>query len=256
MKDRYFIESVRRGLQVLEAFNKETPSLTLTEIADSVGLDKSTVFRFAYTLEKLGYLRRDPETRRYYPGLKILRLGFTVLDNLGFSKIAKPFLRSLSLQCGETTNMVVREGNEIVYIARNRTQQIVNVNLQVGSRLPVYCTSMGKVVLVDMTRDDLIELLGEGPYSSLTPNTIVYPDDLMAELDKVRERGYAINDEELAIGLRSVAAPIRGVNGEIVAAINISVPCVRVTKAAMESDLAPMVMDAARQISNALGGES
>lgn len=255
MSDRYFIESVRRALQVLEAFTQETPCLTLTEIAEAVGLDKSTCFRFVFTLEKLGYLRRDLDSRRYHPGLKVLRLGFTVLDIIELSEVAKPFLKTLSERCGETTNMVVREGNEIVYIARNRTQQIVNVNLQLGSRLPVYCTSMGKAVLLDMTRDGLIRLLGEGPFPCLTPNTITHLDDLVAELAKVRELGYAINEEELAAGLSSVAAPIRGIEGTIIAAINISVPCARVSRGKMETELAPMVVETAHQISNALGGE-
>ena len=248
---RYYIEALGRGLQILEAFSKQ--SLSLTEVASTVGLDKSTVFRFVYTLEKLGYLDRDPETKRYRPGLKVLRLGFGVLNNLEMTQIAQPYLKALSAKCGETTNMTIRDGKEIVYVVRNKTQQVISVNLQLGSRLPAYCTSMGKAQLMDLSRDELRDLLGEGPYPVMGPNTITTLDALVAELDKVRQQGYAINDEEMAVGLRSVAAPVREADGQVAAAINISVPSARVSRQEMEMVLAPMVMNTAHQISLALG---
>jgi IclR family transcriptional regulator, pca regulon regulatory protein len=250
---RYYIESLGRGLQILEVFSDVSPSLSLTEIASAVKLDKSTVFRFVYTLEKLGYLERDPDTKRYRPGLKVLHLGFTALNSLEMAQIAQPYLKALSAKCGETTNMTVRDGAEIIYVARNKTQQIISVNLQLGSRLPVYCTSMGKAQLVELSRQDLYDLLGEGPYQKMGPNTITTLDNLVAELDKVRQQGYAINDEELTVGLRAVGAPIKGSEGRIVAAINISVPGARVSRQELEATLAPMVKETARQISLALG---
>jgi IclR family pca regulon transcriptional regulator len=250
---RYYIESLGRGLQILEVFSEASPSLSLTEIASTVGLDKSTVFRFVYTLESLGYLERDPETKRYRPGLKVLRLGFASLNSLEMAQVARPYLKALSDECGETTNMTVRDGAEIVYVARNKTQQIISVNLQLGSRLPVYCASMGKAQLIGLSRQELCDLLGEGPYPKMGPNTITTLDGLAAELDKVRQQGYAINDEELTVGLRSVGAPVRGAGGQVVAAINISVPSVRVSRQELEAILAPMVIDTARQISLALG---
>ena len=250
---RYYIEALGRGLQILEAFSEQSPSLSLTEIASTVGLDKSTVFRSVYTLENLGYLERDPETKRYRPGLKVLRLGFGVLNSLEMTQIARPYLKALSAKCGETTNMTIRDGKEIVYVVRNKTQQVVSINLQLGSRLPVYCASMGKAQLMDLSRDELRDLLGEGPYPVMGPNTITTLDALVAELDKVRQQGYAINDEEMALGLRSVAAPVREASGQVAAAINISVPSARVSRQEMEMVLAPMVMETAHQISLALG---
>lgn len=250
---RYYIEALGRGLQILEAFSEQSPGLSLTEITSTVGLDKSMVFRSVYTLEKLGYLERDPETKRYQPGLKVLRLGFAVLNNLEMTQIAQPYLKALSAECGETTNMTIRDGKEIVYVVRNKTQQIISVNLQLGSRLPVYCTSMGKAQLIDLSRDELRDLLGEGPYPVMGPNTITTLDALVTELDKVHQQGYAINDEEMAVGLRSVAAPVRGATRQLVAAINISVPSARVSRQELEMVLAPMVVDTARRISLALG---
>jgi IclR family transcriptional regulator, pca regulon regulatory protein len=255
MDNRYFIEALGRGLQVLEAFSEEDHSLTLTEISDAVALNKSTTFRFVYTLENLGYLERDPETKRYRPGLKVLRLGFVALNSLELAQIARPFLKALSKRCGETTNMTVRDGDQIVYVARNKTQQVISVNLQLGSRLPVHCTSMGKALLVDFSREELRQLLGEGPYPVMGPNTITTLNGLATELEQVRRRGYAINDEELTAGLRSVAAPVRARQSQVVAAINISIPSARASRQEMEQSLAAMALETASEISLALGAK-
>jgi IclR family transcriptional regulator, pca regulon regulatory protein len=253
---RYYVAALARGIQILEAFSKESPHLSLTEIAALAGMEKGTAFRFVYTLERLGYLTRDPETKRYRPGLKVMRLGFAALNSMGLRQIAQPYLKALSAQTGETANMTVREGAEVVYVARISTRQIIGINLSVGSRLPVYCTAMGKAQLIDLSRDELRDLLGEGPYPGLGPNTLTCLDALVAELDRVRRQGYAINDEELAAGLRSVAAPVRDGNGQIVAAINISVPSARVSRPELDSRLAPMVQASAAKISQALGTDS
>ncbi len=252
---RYYIEALDRGLRILEVFSETTPSLNLTDIASATQLSKSTAFRFTYTLEKLGYLKRDPETKHYRPGLKVLRLGFTALNSLEVSQVARPYLEILSKLCGETTNMTIRDGVEIIYVARNKTQQIVSVDLHLGSRLPVHCTSMGKVQLIDIPREKLKVLLGDKPFQKKAPNTITTFDELVSELNQVRQQGYATNDEELVAGLRSVAAPIRDHNNEIVAAINISIPVARSSRQKMDTVLAPMVMDTAHKISIALGSD-
>ncbi len=251
--DRYKIDSLARGLEILTLFTSGHSSLNLVEIVAATSLNKSRAFRILSTLEMLGYLERDAATRCYRPGLKALELGFTALNSLEVAEVAQPYLKALTQVCGETTNLSVRDGAEIIYVARIATQQILSVNLRRGSRLPAYCTSMGKAQLIDCSREELLDLLGEGPYRKLTLNTITCPTDLMAELDKIRRQGYAINDEELAMGLRSVAAPIRDYSSNIVAAINISVPSHRISRQALEEDLAPRVLDTARRISTALG---
>jgi IclR family pca regulon transcriptional regulator len=252
-KDQYYIEALGRGLSVLEAFCRESPSLSLTEIVGATGLNKSTAFRFTHTLEDLGFLERDPETKQYRPGLKVLRLGFTALNSLEMGQIAQPYLKALSARCGWTSNMTVRDEAEIVYVARNKTQQILSVDLHLGSRLPVYCTSMGKAQLIDLSYQDLRGLLGEGPYERRATNTITTLEALVVELNQVREMGYAVADEELTPGLRAVAAPVRGHTEQIVAAVNISVAGARVSREELENRLAPLVVDTARQISGALG---
>ena len=136
---RYFIEALHRGLRILEVFSKETPALTLVEIVEAVGLDKSTAFRFVYTLQTLGYLERDPESKRYRPGLKVLKLGFTAVNSLDVAQLARPYLKELSEKTDEATNMALRDGAEIVYVVRISPMQLVHINLHVGSRLPVHC---------------------------------------------------------------------------------------------------------------------
>ncbi len=225
----------------------------MTEIAADVGLTKSTAFRFTHTLEELGYLRRDPETKRYRPGTKVLRLGFTALNSLEMGQVAQPYLRALSERCGKTTNMTVRDEAEIVYVARNKTQQILALDLHLGSRLPIYCTSMGKAQLIDLSRPELRALLGDGPYQQRGPNTITTLEGLLDELADVRSQGYAVNDEELAPGLRSLAAPVRDHSGEIVAAINVSVLSMRISRQELENQFAPLVLETGRRISSALG---
>lgn len=250
---RYKIEALARGLEILSLFTTERPSLNLTEIVTATHLNKSTVFRLVATLVILGYLERIPTTRGYRPGLKVLHLGFAALNSLEISQIAQPYLKSLSNETGETTNMTIRDGADIIYVARNPSRHIISVNTQRGSRLPAYCTSMGKALLGDLSQQELFDLLGEGPYPKQGPNTITSLDALVSELERVRQQGFAINDEELATGLRSVAAPIRGPDRKVIAAINISVAGSRVTRQELESHLAPKIVDTARQISSALG---
>ena len=252
-RDDYHIEALERGLRVLEAFSLDSPSLSMTEIAEQTGLNKSTAFRVAHTLDVLGYLKRDPETKRYRPGLKVLRLGFSALNSLEMGQVAQPYLKALSSRCGWTSNMTVRDEADIVYVARNKTQQILSVDLHLGSRLPAYCTSMGKALLSDLARQELQDLMGAGPYERRGPNTITSLEELDAALVLVRARGYAVNDEELVAGLRAVAAPVRGHTNDVIAAINVSVPSVRVTLRQLERELAPLVVETAGQISLTLG---
>jgi IclR family pca regulon transcriptional regulator len=251
--DRYFIEALSRGLRVLEAFSAGRSELSLVEIAAAVGLNKSTAFRFVYTLEALGYLERDSQSKRYRPGLKTLRLGFTALRSLDVAEVARPYLKSLSEQTGEASSMSIRDGTEIIYVLRISPLQIVNLNLHLGSHLPVHCTSMGKAQLIDLSPDAVAGLLGEGPYEALTRHTITSLSALNKELAQIRQNGFAVNDEELTIGLRSVAAPIRNDEGQIVAACNISAASARVPRTDLEGRLAQMVLDSANLISKALG---
>jgi IclR family pca regulon transcriptional regulator len=252
-KSRYTIEALARGLEVLGLFTAERPALPLSEIVEALGLPKSSVFRILATLEQLGYLEHDPATRRYRPGLKVFQLGFAALAGLDIQQIARPHLERLALELDETASMAVLEGADIVYVERIRNRAIVGVMLGVGSHLPAHSASLGKVLLADLPAPELAERLGRASLARLTDHTIVDRGALQDELAQIRRRGYAISDQELAVGLRAVAAPVRDRSGRAVAAISISGPTATITSARLEQAIAPAVVATAQRISQALG---
>lgn len=250
----YVIESLQRGLHVLSLFNRERSALTLTEIVEATGLNKSTAFRVVNTLDSSGYLERDPDTRQYRPGLKVLQLGFSAISSLEFRQLARPYLRKLSEATGETTSLGVLDDLEVVYVDRIRSRQIiVGVVLGIGSRIPANCASMGKVLLAYLPPAELAQRIGQTPLTPCTPNSQVDLSILEAELIEVRQQRYATNDEELEIGLRAVAAPIWDDNQQVVAAINVSGSVRTISTERLLSELMPQVRDTAERISLALG---
>jgi len=252
-KSRNFIESLSRGLSILSILSESSTPLNLTELSHQLLLSKSTIQRLTFTLQRLGYLDRDGETKKFRPGPKVLSLGFAVMRNLDLKKVALPYLEETSREIGETVNLAVLDGTEIVYVERIKTQQILNINLHVGSRLPVHCTSMGKAILAFLFESHLDEIFKKIKLPLLTSETITREDDLRKELKKIKARGFAVNNEELSIGLRSVAAPVRNYKGEVIAAVNIAVPSIRVSLRKLETVLAEKVVETANKISFTLG---
>jgi IclR family pca regulon transcriptional regulator len=251
--NRNFVESLSRGLSILFALSESPSSLSLTELFQKLHLKKSTLQRQIFTLHQLGYLERDEGTKKYRLGRNILTFGFNVVRNMDLRKVAYPFLEATSKEIGETVNLAVLDGVEIVYVERIKTEQILNINLQIGSRLPAYCTSMGKAILAFMPEGRVKEIIKKTNWLALTPYTILKKNDLKKELQKVREQGFAMNNEELAIGLRSVAAPVRNYRGEVMGAVNIAVPSSRVSLKRLEHEMAIKVMGTANKISQTLG---
>lgn len=250
---RYTIEALQRGLQVLSLFSRESPLLSLTEIVEATGLTKSTAYRVVSTLASSGYLERDTRTKEYRPGLKVLQLGFSAISSLDVRQVARPYLKQLSAQTGETASLSVLDEMEVVYVDRVRNRQIVGVVLGMGSRIPANCASMGKVMLAHLSTAELDRRLFENEISPCTANSRTDPDGLKRDLSKVREAGYAINDEELEIGLRAVAAPVWDHTGQVAAAINVSGSVRTISRERLRSELAPAVQGTATQISQALG---
>lgn len=253
--DKYFIESLARGLEVLSLFTRERPSFSLSEIVEAGGLNKSRAFRIVSTLETIGYLERDDITRRYRPGLKVLNLGFTALTSLDVRQAARPYLERLSRQLGETVSIGVLEGLDQIYVDRIRANNILGIVLGLGSRLPAHCGSMGKVLLAHLPVEELAARLDGAPLGPCTPQTVTDHATLLAELTQVREQGYALNDEELVRGLRAAAAPLWGPSGEVVAAMNCSVQADDYSRDAIETHVVPAVIATAHQISQAMGYE-
>jgi len=248
----YTIEALQRGLHVLSLFTRETPSLSLTEIKDAAALNKTTAFRIIATLEAAGYLVRNPRTKQYRPSLKVLQLGFTAVSSLEFRDIARPYLQQLSQDVDETVSLSVLDGLDVVYVDRIRRKQIVGVVLGIGSRIPAQCGSMGKVMLAHLPSEELTQRLNNS-LAPCTPHTIIDQAAFAKELAQVREQGYALNDEELEIGLRAVAAPVWDHTNQVVAAINVTGSVRTISQQRMVEDLAPKLKDTAVQISSSLG---
>src|SRR3569833_1059923 len=222
-----FSVSLERGLSILSAFSGNRPVLGIADLARAVGLNKSTTHRYVATLVKLEYVHQDPETRMYHLGPRVVDLGFAAIDSMELTRVAAPSLQALADETGYTASMALCDGPDVVYVDRRRSSRrtplTIDLNLHVGSRLPAYCTAMGKVMLAYKDATTLREILDRTDMARRGPHTLTNREQLMAALAKVRQNGVAVNNEELAPGLRSFAAPVRDRTGDVVAAINIAV---------------------------------
>ena len=254
---RGYSQSLERGLAILAAFTSEQPLLGVSDLSRAIDLSRSTAHRYIATLTKLGYLEQDAATKRYRLGPRVLDLGFSALNSMELRQIAAPHLQQLSDETGHTVNMAILDGADIVYIERCRSsqpgQREIDLDLHVGSRLPAYCTSMGKVLLAFVPEESLesrlagVELLQRGP------NTIADTQALAAELAGVRSSGIAVNNEELAYGLRSVAVPVLAAGGEAVAAVNLAAHRTMASPDDLVARIGPIMRRTAAAISAQLG---
>jgi IclR family pca regulon transcriptional regulator len=253
-KDRSYITSLSRGLLILEAFDPAQPKMGITDLSRKTGLSKSTVFRLVHTLSLMGYIIPVIEENKYTLGPKVLGLGFAVLSSLELREVAQPYLLELSRQTKETVNLAVLDGWKLIYIERIKTQQILNINLHVGSRLELYNTSMGRVLAAYQAEDWISDYL---KYIRKLPQARDYwkahAKKLLKILENVREKGFAINNEEFTLGLRSVASPVRDREGKIVGAVNIAVSSRLYTLHKLKNMLIPPLQKTTQVISLAFG---
>ena len=250
-------QSLERGLAVLSAFRSGRPLLGVSELGREIGLERSTTHRYVATLAALGYLQQDAATRKYRLGPRVLDLGFSAINSMEVREVAAPHLRRLSDDTGFTVNMAILDGADVVYVERCRSAQAgqreIDLNLHVGSRLPAYCTSLGKVLLAFSPPHERAAVLDRTEFSQRGPNTIVSRRALEAELARVREAGFATNNEELAYGLRSIAAPILSREGDAVAAINLAAHSSMMPMERLAEQLSPTLRRAAADISAQIG---
>lgn len=247
---RYSISALSKGLAILRLFTHESPVLSLTDIVNATRMTKSTAFRVLSTLEDEGYLVRD-EARRYRPGVRVLELGFAALRGLDTLHVARPHLEQLARDTAETVSLAVLDGEEIVYVDRVRNRAIVGLLFDIGSRAPAHCTGLGKALLAELEDADLATMFDQ-PLTRYTEFTITDADELREDLELVRDRGYALNDQELAIGLRTIAAPIRRPLGEP-AALGVSGPVTSMTLDRIQESIAPALLRAVQAIMQELG---
>jgi IclR family pca regulon transcriptional regulator len=243
--------TLERGLAILATFGRERGPLGLTEVARRLDMRPATVHRYLKTLTNLGYLQQDVTTLKYRLDVKAADLGLAAFNSLDVREVARPHLRQLCDAWTVTVNMAVLDGTEIVYVERMIGRRSMDLPISVGSRQPAYCTSMGKALLAFLNDDQREAVIAATEFVARGPRTIVSPEKLRAELRRIRTLGYAMNNEELARGLRSVAAPIRRRDDEVVAAINLHTTPFSVEE--MREQLAPAVMETAAAISRQLG---
>lgn len=233
---------------ILELFNDRRPALTMSEIAEHTGLNRATSYRFCQTLLQLGYLEEADE-RRLRPGLKAVSLARAALSSHELPDLALPHLRALRSATGETVNMALLDGADVVYVSRLLSDDLLALRLFVGSRLPAYASSLGRAILAHLPDEEVQALLDSQHLEAFTEYTIVNRTRLMAELRRIRRRGYATNNQELVLGISGVAAPVFDVSGRPVAAVNLSLTRVP-DRAEVDSVLAPRVVETAQAISD------
>lgn len=242
-----FVQSLERGLALIKAFSREAPSLTLSEAAKRTGLSRAAARRFLITLEDLGYVSSDGHRFSLRPS--VLDLGYAYLSSLNLWDIAHPYMEALVDQVHESCSASVLDGTEIVYVARVPTKRIMTIALAVGSRLPAYATSMGRVLLAELSPAALDEFFEAATLTRHTERTIANPDRLRQVLAEVRGQGWALVDQELEEGLRSIAVPVRGANGAAIAAMNVSTHVARVGLKRLKEEFLPLLRRASKQVS-------
>ncbi|MGW3343026.1 IclR family transcriptional regulator domain-containing protein [Nonomuraea rubra] len=240
------VQSLARGLAVIRAFSAAEPEQTLSQVARATGLSRAAARRFLLTLTELGYVRNDGRLFALTP--RVLELGYAYLSGLSLPEVADPHLERLAAEVRESASVAVLDGEDVVYVARVATARIMRVSISIGTRFPAYCTSMGRMLLSALPPEALEAYLSRACLRRLTSRTIVLPAALRAELDEVRVRGWAMVDQELEEGLRSIAAPIRDRTGRTVAAVNVSTHATRTSLQAAERDLLPPLLATAGRI--------
>jgi IclR family pca regulon transcriptional regulator len=244
-RDTGFVQSLERGLVVIRALSAPDPQ-TLSDVARATGLSRAAARRFLLTLERLGYVSQ--EHGRFALTPQVLQLGYAYLSSLTLPDVAQPHLARLVELVHESSSVSVLDGGEVVYVARVPTRRIMTVAINVGTRFPAHATSMGRVLLAGLPAPARAATLDAVAFEAITPATITAREALEQELDRIAEQGYAVVDQELEVGLRSIAAPIRDGGGAVVAAVNLSVHASTMTPAEMRERLQPPLRETAAAI--------
>lgn len=248
------LSSVAMAVRLLKSFSEGEAEIGVTTLSRRLGVAKSTVYRLASTLVSEGLLEQNPETEKYRLGMSLFGLGALVRQRMNVATDARPFLFHLREATGETVHLAILEGEDIIFVLNLESNQAIRMRADLGARKPAFCTAEGRAMLAYQHDDSVDDILGHSLVQR-TPKTIVDPQQIRMSLQEVRLRGYAMEDEQSELGMRSVAAPIRNSNGRVIAAIGLAGPIQRISDEAIAS-FAPLVVDAARTISARLGYNS
>ena len=250
--DRDHVQSLERGITVLLAFDADHPEPTLAELAQLTGFSRPAVRRFLLTLERMGYVRSCNGRWSLTP--RVLSIGQHYTASHALIELAQPHLLRLAEETHESASLAALDGDEVVYIARVPVRRIMSINVSVGTRVPAYATSMGRVLLAWAPTEVIDSVLNRRPLRALTPHTVTDPSELRAELARVRERGWSTVSEELEMGLLSASAPVRDRSGRVVAALASSTSVGRSGQGEFERSVVPLLVATADRITAALGG--
>jgi len=251
MAESELVQSVIKIISLFEVLSKQE-EMGLTDISKNIKVHKSTAYRFLTSLKELGYVRQNPENEKYSLSLRLFEVGSEVLARLNEREEALPVMKKLAEQTQETIHLGMLDGEEVVYIDKMDSPQTLRMYSKIGRRSPAYCTALGKVLLAWATPEIVTHLLGRDNLYRFTEHTIIEPYRIKEELHRVRERGYAEDNEGHEMGICCIAAPIRNLKGEVTAAISIALPKLRF-QAERLPYLQKLVVEAAREISSHLG---
>jgi IclR family pca regulon transcriptional regulator len=241
-----YVQSLERGLAVIKAFGPGHAEMTISEVASATGTTRATARRFLLTLEQLGHVRS--EGRKFSLTPHVLELGYAYLSSLNWWKIAQNAMEDVVQELQESCSASVLDGKDVIYVARVSATRIMSINLSIGTRLPAHVTSLGRVLLSHQPPDVLDKYLAEIEPHKFTERTKTEPDDLREAIETARMKGYALVDQELETGLRSLAVPIYDRNGRILAALNIGTHAARTRLDEMTGRFLPVLHDASRKI--------
>jgi IclR family pca regulon transcriptional regulator len=247
LTDPSFMTSLARGLAVIRAFSDRRRSLTIAQISHKTGIPRAAVRRCLHTLKQLGYA--DSEANNFTLKPKILTLGYSYLSSTPLTVSAQPYMDQISRTLNESCSLAVLDGNNVLYVSRSSTSRIMSVALNVGSRLPAYCTSLGRAMLAYLPDDALKAYFNSVELKAYTERTVVSQKRLKEILAETREAGFTIVEEELEVGLRSIAVPVRGASGTVVAALNIGAQSTRVTSRQMKEAFLPVLLKGSQELS-------
>jgi IclR family pca regulon transcriptional regulator len=247
ISNRDYVNSLARGLEVIRAFTRARPKMTLSDIARATGMTRATARRFVLTLVREGYAETDGKFFNLKP--KILELGYAAMSSLNFVDVAKPIMSRLAFKLRESVFAAVLENEDVVYVASaTPPDRYVSISVTVGSRAPAHAVSTGRVLLSNLPEKDLLDYLDKVELEKLTPNTVTSKVKLRGLVDDTRLKGYSIVDQELEIGLRSISVPIRDKSGTVVAALNVACPSSRITPEDMHAHILLELQSASQDI--------
>ncbi|WP_296951368.1 IclR family transcriptional regulator C-terminal domain-containing protein [uncultured Massilia sp.] len=247
LTDPSFMTSLARGLAVVRAFSDSRKPQTIAQISQKTGIPRAAVRRCLYTLQQLGYVGAELNNFSLRP--KVLTLGYSYLSSTPLTVSSQPCLNAITRELGESSSLAVLDDDEVLYVARSAASRVMSVALNTGSRLPAYCTSLGRVMLAHLPAAELDAYLARVKLRPMTEHTVVGQKRLREILAGVRQDGYAINNEELELGLRSIAVPVRGASGQVLASLNVGAQAARVSVDRMKQEFLPVLLRGAQELS-------